>query len=138
MLVARRCVCSLVTATVEFTDGDGVTSRLLDVHRDRTADRTTDVVTTEYAVVVSAGDGQVDVTFHVGFSGTTIECFQRGDTAHIDIRTAFHISFVTAAIELIENQRTDNFASVLSAGVLLFIDVYFSLSGNNTLGVERG
>ena len=81
---------------------------------------------------MSAGDGQVDIAAHVGIPGTAVDGLQIGDTAQVDVGSAGHVGHVTAAIQLVEYQRTDGVATAIPD----LVDVLLGLTADATLGVR--
>ena len=71
-LIAAYRIARLVATTIEFTDDDRLTTRLLDIHRDRATDGTTDIITSKHALESTVSNIQCHVTLDVCSLSSTV------------------------------------------------------------------
>ena len=100
-----RIWCS-ITSAIDFTDNQGLTAILIDIHRDRAVDTTTFVVTTEDATELTTGHRQRDITVNGSILGTAINSIYEiiGHTLQDDINITLYVRLATCTIDLTDIQ----------------------------------
>ena len=79
-------VGGVVSTQVELVNGYRYATGLLDVDSDRTVYSATLVVSAEYLVEMTTGDGEFYVTTYIGLLGASVDFGHTGDTTHLQLR----------------------------------------------------
>ena len=103
--ICSRIRCLVATA-VQLSDDDGVTARLLDVHRNFSTDGALHIIATKHTVKRTIGDIQRHVVINIRLLGTAVCSFQSWDTCHHQLGSTVHRCTLTTAVCLINLEVT--------------------------------
>ena len=103
-LTWRCLIRSLVATTIQLSNDNWTTARLLNVYRDGSSNGSLHIVTSKHTVEGSVGDIQRHVVMDFRLLSTTVCRFQAWDTSHFQLGSAVHRCTLTTSVGFVHTE----------------------------------